>query len=123
MKNKLISMLNEWFNFESALKEDYGDVTVDMARANYKEYEQMIKGKQQKYIKILCEDIKIAARSGKLNFRTSAVDSEEFMTQDFLQELKTYFLSKGFKVRQEIHPSSFTKHCLVISWEEDNNNE
>ena len=123
MKNKLIAMINSWLDLESALKEDSDDVTFDMARSKYEEYEQDIKDEQQKYIKRLCRDIKIAARSGRLTFRTESVNSEEFMTYDFLQELNTYFSSRGFKVEEEIHPYSFTKPCLVISWKEDANNE
>ena len=122
MKDKLLEIIKSWFNFENIMKEDYYDVTLDTARSNYKQYEQSIKEQQQKYIKMLCKDIKIAARSGKLNFITMAVGSEEFMTQDFLQELNKYFSSRGFKVEEEIHPYSFSEHGLIISWEEDNNN-
>lgn len=118
MKNKIIAAINSWLNFESATKEDYGDVTFDMARANYKEYEKDIKRKQQKYINELCEEIKLMSRAGKLSIATLYTREEKFMTDDFLQELNTYFTSRGFKVKEENHICSMIKKCLRISWEE-----
>jgi hypothetical protein len=123
MKNKLIAMINDWLNFESATKEDYGEVTFDMARANYKEYEQQIKKEQQNYLKQLCEKIKTEAKLGKLSITTLYTQEEKFMTDDFLQELKTYFISRGFKVKEKDHVYSMLKKSLRISWEEDNNND
>lgn len=123
MKNKLITMINSWLNFESVTKEDYGDVTVDMARANYKEYEQKLKMEQQNYLKQLCEKIKTEAKRGKLSTTTLYTRDEEFMTDDFLQELNTYFISKGFKVKEVDHVYSMLKKSLRISWEENNNND
>ncbi len=123
MKSKFIAMINEWLNFESATREDYGDVTFDMARANYNQYEQELKKKQQNYLKQLCENIKTESRWGNLSTTTLYTREEEFMTDDFLQELKIYFMSRGFKVEEEKHLYSMLKRCLRISWEEDNNDE
>ena len=94
-------ILMNWLNFESATREDYGDVTVDAARSNYKEYEQDIKKQQQKYIKQLCEEIKLMARSGRLSTTTLNTRSEDFMTYDFIKELILYFTSRGFQVKEE----------------------
>lgn len=121
MKNKLITMINEWLNFESATKEDYGEVTFDMARANYKKYELNLKTKQQVYLKQLCERIKTESRLGHLSTTTLYTREEEFMTDDFLQELKIYFMSRGFKVKEENHLYSMIKKCLRISWEVEAN--
>ena len=118
MKNKIISIINEWLNFESATKEDYGDITFDMARANYNEYEQELKKQQQNYIKELCEEIKLMSRAGKLSTTTFYTQQEKFMTDDFLQELKTYFTSRGFKVKEENYIYSMITKYLRISWEE-----
>lgn len=123
MKNKFISMINEWLNFESATREDYGEVTVDMARANHKEYEQDIKRQQQNYIKQLCEEIKLMSRAGKLSTTTLDTHSDDFITYDFLQELITYFTSKGFKVEEEHSTLGVYRAWLRISWKEDNNND
>lgn len=122
MKNKLIAMINEWLNFESATKEDYGEVTFDMARANYNEYQSELKKKQQHYLKQLCEEIKTAAKLGKLSTTTLYTQEKDFMTDDFLQELDTYFTSRGFKTKTEPYLYSMLKRYLRISWE-DNNNE
>ena len=111
-------MIKDWFNFESATKEDYGDVTVDMARANYKEYENGIKQQQQNYIKELCEDIKVQARSGRLSIRTLYTRENDFMTDNFLQELIPYFTSRGFKVKEEPSYINPYRNHLRISWEE-----
>ena len=120
MKNKFIAAINSWFDFESAAKEDYGEVTFDMARANYKEYESDLKAKQQNYLKQLCEKIKTESRWGKLSTTTLYTREEEFMTDDFLQELKIYFMSRGFKVKEENYSYSMIKKYLRISWEENN---
>ena len=121
--NKIISAINSWLNFESAAKEDYGDVTFDMARANYKEYEQELKKEQQKYLQQLCEEIKTEAKLGRLSIATLFTQEKKFMTDDFLQELNTYFISRGFKVKEENYSYSMFKRYLRISWEEDTNNE
>ena len=121
MKNKFIAMINSWLNFESATKEDYGEVTFDMARANYNQYEQELKKKQQNYLKQLCESIKAEAKCGRLSTTTLYTGEEKFMTDDFLKELNTYFISKGFKVKEEYYIYSMSKKYLRISWEDDNN--
>lgn len=117
MKNKLIAAINSWFNFESATNEDYGDVTVDMARANYNQYEQDIKRQQQKYIKELCEEIKLMSRAGKLSTMTLDTREADFMTYDFIKELDSYFKSKGFITKEE--GTNFSNRVwLRISWNE-----
>jgi hypothetical protein len=114
-------IIKEWLNFESATREDFGDITVDIARAKYKEYEQGIKKQQEKYIKQLCEKIKCRAKAGKLSVTTLDTNSEEFVTYDFLQELIPYFTSRGFKVEEKRSTLGIYKTWLRISWEDDNN--
>ena len=111
-------MINKWFNSKNTTNEDFGNATIDMARSNYKEYKQKIKNQQQNYLEMLCEDIKSAAKSGKLSTTTYGVKSEDFMTDDFLQELHTYFTSRGFKVKEEPYMWNYYRPCLRISWEE-----
>lgn len=113
-------MIKEWLNFENATRGNYDDVMVDMARANYSEYEQDIKRQQQRYIKELCEEIKLMSRAGKLSTITLDTREADFMTYDFIKELDLYFKSKGFTTKEESYSCS-NRIWLRISWEEKTN--
>ena len=116
----LKQMIKNWLNFESATKED-DDITVDAARANYKKYEQGIKKQQQAYMGKLRQQIMHEAELGRLSTITLNTNDDDFMTYDFLQELDTYFTSRGFKVRKEHSKLGIYKAWLRISWEEKTN--
>lgn len=92
------------------------DITVDIARANHKKYEDGLEKMRKAYIKGLCDQIKIDARKGYKS--TTTVDTcYDFVTHEYLDELKEYFEQRGFKVREESNRSGILKSWLRIIWE------
>lgn len=113
-------MFKKWIksasDFDNAVSED---VNVDIARANYAEYEKDIKEKQQKYIKELCKRIKEDARKGCKSITTFWDLYEKFLTYDFqMNEIMPYFTQRGFKVTEESSTTGVLETWLRISWED-----
>lgn len=93
-----------------------GGITVDIAKANYKKYEDSLKRIQKAYINGLCHGIKTEARKGKKSITT--VDTcYDFMTYEFMYEVKEYFEQRGFKVKEESNRTGILKSWLRIIWE------
>ena len=113
-KKKLLSWLEDFFEIDLGF-----DVDVDIAKANCQKYrgelESRLKRDQEKYIKALRNNIKIASRNGSSYVRTK--DSfESFMTHGYMMELKNYFEQRGFCVEVATVPSRMTRTYLIISW-------
>lgn len=92
------------------------EMTVDVARANYKMYEDKLKAMKDTYISEFCKTIKIEARKGYKSATTKSTASE-WMTHEFLDEMKDYFEQRGFVVRKETDCCNFSKSWLRIIWE------
>ena len=92
------------------------DITVDIARDNYKKYENNLEKMRRAYIKGLCNEIKHAARNGSKSITT--VDTcYDFVTYEYLEELKEHFEQRGFKVKEESNRTGVLKSWLRIIWE------
>jgi hypothetical protein len=92
------------------------DVTVDIARANYRKYENQLKMMQCAYIRGLCDQIKNEARYGKKSITT--VDTcYDFFTYEFMEEVKNYFEQRGFDVKEESNRTGVLKSWLRIRWD------
>ena len=92
------------------------DMTVDIARANYKKYEDGLDKMRKAYIKGLCEQIKKDARDGRRSM-TTLDTCYDFVTYEYLEEIKEYFEQRGFKVKEESNHTGILKSWLRISWE------
>ena len=102
-------------NIKNWLKRN-DDITVDIARANYKKYEYGLEKMRMAYIKGLCDEIKHAARNGSKSITT--VDTcYDFVTYEYLEELKEYFEQRGFKVKEESNRIGVLKSWLRIMWD------
>ena len=73
-----------------------GDLTVDVARKNYKKHLEDLKKRREEYKLELCDEIRKYSRKGFTRISTKSTACEEFITRDYLQDLKNYFESKGF---------------------------
>ena len=93
------------------------DVNIDIAMANYQKYQEDLKVRQKAYIKTLCNKIKIASRDGFKFIDTLELNSESFMTQPFLMEIKEYFEQRGFKV-EKLCTIYHLPTLLRIHWDE-----
>ncbi len=69
----------------------------------------------EKIIYELEEEIKQAALDGHLSIITHNAHYD-FMSFDYLDELKKYFENKGFNVEKERSNSAFLTYWLRISW-------
>lgn len=92
------------------------DVNVDIARANYQKYQDELKEIQKNYIKTLCDRIKLASRDGCKSIKTANL-LNDFMTYEFMMEMKEYFEQRGFCVKEESNNSGALTSWLRISWE------
>ena len=93
-----------------------GDITVDDARNNYKKYEDRLKKYRKAYIKGLCDQIKKEARNGNKSM-TTLDTCYDFVTYEYLEEIKEYFEQRGFKVKEESTRTGAFKSWLRIIWE------
>lgn len=92
------------------------DITVDDARNSYKKYEDGLEKMRKAYIKGLCDQIKKEARAG--NKSTTTLDTcYDFVTYEYLEEIKEYFEQRGFRVREESNRTGVLKSWLRIIWE------
>ena len=97
------------------IQDTIDDVNVDIARANYQKYQDELKEIQKNYIKTVCDKIKIASRDSYKSIET--VNSlSDFMTHEFMMEMKEYFKQRGFCVKEESDKSGFITSWLRISW-------
>lgn len=94
------------------------DVNIDIARANYQKHQDDLKRNQNDYIKTLCGKIKVASRDGRKYIETLGVCDEDFITREFLGEMKEYFEQRGFDVKTENHYYGIDYPWLKISWHE-----
>lgn len=101
--------IKNWFN-------GYGDTTVEVARDIRKKHEDDLEKMRKAYIKELCDQIKTDARKGCKS--TTTVDTlYDFITYEYLNELKEYFEQRGFKVKEESNRTGILKSWLRIIWE------
>ena len=92
------------------------DVTVDIARANYKKYENQLKKMQCAYIRGLCDQIKAESKQGKKSI-TTLDTCYDFFTYEFMEEVKEYFEQRGFTVKKESNHTCILKSWLRIRWD------
>ena len=92
------------------------DVTAEIARANYKKYENQLKKIQCAYIRGLCDEIKAKSKQGKKSIIT--LDTcYDFFTYEFMEEVQEYFENRGFAVKKESNHKGVLKSWLRISLE------
>lgn len=113
----MISKIKKWFaNSTLDCKRTSDDVDVEVARANYQIYQDRLKQQQDEYTKALCKKIKLAAIQGKQSIETATL-LNDFMTKEFMVELKRYFEQRGFAVSEERNSSGVLTSWLKISWQ------
>lgn len=115
MKNKIKGWLRDMINL-GTIESVSDDVNVDIAKAYYQKYQDDLKRQQKEYIKTICNEIKALSRCGRKSIKTKTL-STEFMTYEFMMELKEYFEKRGFQVKEEINNSGVLTSWLRISWE------
>lgn len=113
----MISKIKKWFaNSALGAKHISDDVDVEVARANYQIYQDRLKQQQREYTKSLCREIELAAIQGKQSIVTATL-LNNFMTEEFMVELKHYFEQRGFAVSEERNTSGVLTSWLRISWQ------
>ena len=113
MKNKIKNWTKDIINL--GIQDTIDDVNVDIARANYQKYQDELKKIQKNYIKTVCNKIKIASRNGCKSIETVS-SLTDFMTHEFMMEMKEYFEQRGFCVKEESNKSGLITSWLRISW-------
>ena len=113
MKNKIKNWIKDIINL--GIQDTIDDVNVDIARANYQKYQDELKEIQKNYIKTVCDRIKIASRDGCKSIETEN-SLADFMTHEFMMEMKEYFEQRGFCVKEESNKSDLITSWLRISW-------
>lgn len=98
------------------LKKLSGDITADMARENYKYHKRRFNKYQKRYIEGLTHEIKAASKNGAKHVDTLS-SLYDFMTKEFMDELKEHFEQRGFYVDKRENCSHAPSYCLRISWE------
>ena len=108
--------IKKWFIDTINLSMDANnDVNVDIARANYQKYQDELEQKRKDYVKTLCKRIKVASRDGYQFIKTANL-LDDFMTYEFMMELKEYFEQRGFNVKEEDSSTGAISSYLKISW-------
>ena len=113
MKNIIKNWIKDMINLGIDISDD---VNVDIAKANYRKYQDELEQKRKDYIKTLCNIIKIESRNGLKSIITVDLTCD-FMTYDFLMELKEYFEQRGFNVEEQGNHSGILTYWLRISWQ------
>ena len=112
-------MFKDWIKYLWNLGiETSDDVNIDIARANYQKHQDKLKRKQNDYIKTICGKIKVAARNGSKHIDTLSVRDTDFITKEFLDEMKEYFEQRGFNAKIESNYYAMNYPWLRISWTE-----
>ena len=96
---------------------EFDDFDVNVAKSNYKKYQDKLECKRRDYIKTLCDEIKIASRNGCQSIETENL-LNDMMTYEFMMELKEYFEQKGFNVKEVSNGYGVITSWLRISWED-----
>lgn len=112
MKNKIKNWLRNVINSVDNLNDD---INIDIAKANYQKYQDGLKQRQKEYIKTLCQKIKLASINGS-TFVDTVDTFTDFMTRDFIKEIKEYFEERGFHVTEQNSSSGVVISWLRISW-------
>ena len=112
IKNWLIDMINLGMRYDVDITDD---VNIDIAKANYQKYQDELEQKRKDYIKTLCNRIKTASRNGCKSIETES-SLNDFMTHEFMMEIKCYFEQRGFNVKEESSFSGVFTSWLRISW-------
>ena len=110
---KIISFTKEYDNCLNNEKE-YFDVNI--AKENYNTYLKRQEQRRKDYIYELEDEIKEASLDGKLSIVTYNTHCD-FISYDYLDELKRIFENKGFTVTKECSNSGLLTDWLRISWE------
>lgn len=97
--------------------ENSDDVNIDIAKANYQKYQDYLKRQQDEYIKDVCRKIKLESRQGDKYTDTLCVKDKDFMTPEFLLEMKTYFEQRGFNTDIKSYCYGSCENWLRIRWE------
>lgn len=93
------------------------EFTVDIAKANYQKYLEDLIKQQEEYKLELRDEIKKWSRRGYTSVSTKRMYGNDFITKDYLNDLKYYFESKGFTTRFVIYGNE--DGYLKISWGEE----
>ena len=112
-------MFKDWIKdlWNLGMMEASDDVNIDIAKANYQKHQDDLKHQQDEYIKNVCRKIKQESRLGDKYTDTLCVNDKEFMTQEFLHEMKAYFEQRGFQADIADHPFGSYGPWLRIRWE------
>ena len=111
-----VNKIKNWFKDINHLDMTMSDgVNIDIARTNYKKYQDDVEQQRKKYIKALCNEIKAKSRNGYKSI-TTYDEYYDFMSYEFLMELKEYFKQRGFEVEVEQSYYGLRKSWLIISW-------
>lgn len=113
IKDKIKNWIRDIINLGMADTTD--DVNVDIAKANYQKYQDELEQRRKDYIKTLCDRIKIVSRDGCKSIETANL-LNDFMTYEFMMELKEYFEQRGFNVKEERSNTGVITSWLRISW-------
>lgn len=117
IKDKIKNWFRDAINLGMAVSDD---VNVDIARINYQAYQQAyqdeLEQRRKDYIKTICNRIKVVSRDGCQSIETENL-LNDFMTYEFMMELKEYFEQRGFHVTEEGSNSGVITSWLRISWE------
>lgn len=92
-------------------------INIDVARKNIQAHEKQMEKLRRKYIKELCRDIKRESKRGKKCIFTKNI-REDFMTYEYLMEIKVYFEKLGFTVVEKENYYGVLSVYLKISWED-----
>lgn len=125
--------LKEVKELDNALSNNYKseDITAEIARDNYRLYQEELAQREQDYIKKLCEQIKSASREGKKYIYTNSFLVMEdgnkillvcgdngccydFPSDSSIDRFKEYFEEKGFNVLVEKGINDWCR--LTIKW-------
>lgn len=110
LKNRIKNWLIDMINFSIDISDD---VNVDIAKANYQKYQDKLEQQRKDYIKTVCNNIKIASINGDKSIGAADL-SDDFITYEFVMEMKEYFEQKGFDVKVE---DNVLMYWLRISWQ------
>ncbi len=91
-------------------------INWDVARKNMQAHEKKMEKLRRKYIKQLCKDIDRESKSGNKMIFTKTL-RENFMTYEFMMELKEYFEKLGFAVTEKGSRYGVLTSWLEIRWD------
>lgn len=92
------------------------DIDINIAKANYQQYQEDLKQQQKEYIKTLCNQIKAYSRGGWEYVDTYELSSR-LNTPEFRAEMKEYFEQRGFVVQEKSANYGVLETWLQIRWD------